>query len=199
MSTVITARQPDEATFEATNARVGWQKRAVLVGGGFQVVFGALWLARGLVPLTLLAVAIAAGGVVLVAGLMTAVLLRQSAPRLHGSVARAIERRLTTATVLQLIASFVLPIVISEVAGPRLVLPSIVITIGILLVWIHHEVDTPYQGVAGWMLIGLSLFFALFAGSAETIITGLSSAVTLLGCAGAGFKWLRQNQRSIPD
>lgn len=185
-------------TVETVAARAAWQRRALLVGGGFQVVFGALWLARGLAPLVPPIAAVAAGAVALILGLFAAVLQRRSAPRPVGPMARRIEWRLTGATVAQMLASFTLPIAISALAGPRLVLPSIVITIGMLLVWIHHEVATPYQDAAGWALIALAVLSALLSGPLQTIVIGLISAAVLLGCAVAGFVWLRGSQDPLP-
>ena len=187
----MSPRQTGDGGIVAAGARAAWRSRAVLVGGGFQVAFGALWIARGLAPFAPVTVAAGVGGVALIAGLTAAVLLRRRAPRPRGPAARTIERRLTGATILQLVASFALPIAISALAGPRLVLPSIVITIGILLVWVHREVDTPYQGTAGWLLIGLAVLSVPISGSTQTIVVGLSAATVLLGCAGAGLSWLR--------
>jgi hypothetical protein len=183
----------DHVTAEHARARAGWCRRALLVGGGFQAVFGALWMARGLAPLVPVAIALALGAAALAAGLTAALLLRRGAPRPRGSVAKAIERRLTGATIAQLIASFALPVVIGAALGPRLVVPSIVLTIGVLLVWLHYEIGTPYQGAAGWALIGLAVVCTPFAGSTQTVIAGLCSAAVLLGCAGVSFVWLRQH------
>lgn len=111
----------------------------LLVGGGFQVVFGALWLARGVAVFAPPLVAVAAGGTALVLGLTAAAATRHWAPRPQGPAARRFEHRLTVATVGQIVASFVLPVLIGAAVGPRLAVPSIVLTIGILLAWIHRE------------------------------------------------------------
>jgi hypothetical protein len=179
------------ATSDLGAARAAWRRRALLVGGGFQVIFGALWLARGLAAFGPPVVAIAAGASALGAGMTAVVALRRSAPRPQGSASRTIERRLTVATLLQLVASFVLPVVIGAAVGPRLAVPSIMLTIGILLAWIHREVDTPYQGKAGWALIALAAGSALLVGDVQTAVAGLTAAAILLGCAGAGYSWLR--------
>ena len=176
---------------EWVTATSAWRKRVLVVGGGFQVAFGALWLTRGLLPLARLPIALAVGTLVLVAGMIAAFGLRRFGTRPQGPKARIIERRLTIATVLQLAASIVVPITIASAAGHRLVLPSIVFTIGVLLVWIHREVQTPYQGVAGWLLVGLAAVSGLMTGSAQVVTIGLTSAIILLGCASAGFLWLR--------
>lgn len=57
------------AVSDPSAARVAWRPRALLVGGGFQVVFGALWLARGMAAFAPPLVAVAAGGTALAAGL----------------------------------------------------------------------------------------------------------------------------------
>lgn len=194
---VAASKAPDSrevAPSGREQARSGWRRRALLVGGGFQIAFGALWLARGLAPLAPIPVAVGAGVLVLVLGSAAVVALRRSAPRPQGDEARAIGRRLTMATVLQLVASFVLPIAVGAAIGQRLVIPSIVLTIGILLSWLGRDVDTPYQGGAGWALIGLAGASALLVGDAQTVLAGLAAAAILLGCAVAGFVWLRREQ-----
>ncbi len=181
----------ERAASDMDAARAAWRRRALLVGGGFQVVFGALWLARGLSSFAPPVVAVAAAAAAVIAGGTVAVALRRSAPRPDGPAARTIERRLTVATLGQLVTSFVLPVLVDAVAGPRLVIPSIVLSIGILLAWIHHEVDTPFQGAAGWALIALAAVSALIVGDLQTAVAGLAAAAILLGCAAAGFGRLR--------
>jgi len=176
-----------DAEMEA--ARAGWRRRALLVGGGFQVVFGALWTLRGLAVVTPLWVAIAFGVAALVGGLASAYRLRSTAPRPTGPAARPLERRLTVATALQLVASGVLPVLVAPV-GSWLVLPSIVITIGVLLVYVHRIAGTPYQGIAGWFLIALSVATLASNGPAQVASICIASAVILLACAAAGFRWL---------
>lgn len=170
--------------------RSAWQRRVVLVGGAFEGAFGALWLARGLAPVLPLGVRVGTGALVLALALAVAMLLRHHAPQPRGAAARRTLHRLTVATVLQLVASCLLPIVVATTLGPRLVLPSIVVTIGILLLWLHREVETPYQGAAGWALIGVAVVSAFLVGNAETVFVGLGSAAVLLGSSGAGFRWL---------
>jgi hypothetical protein len=184
------------ASSDLDAARAAWRRRTLLVGGGFQVAFGAMWLARGLGSFAPLAVAAAAAGAALVGGMAAAVALRRSAPQPHGPAVRTIERRLTVATVAQLLASFALPMVI-DAAAPRLTVPLVILTIGILLAWIHGEVGTPFQGAAGWALIALAAASTLLVGPAQTAVAGLTAAVILLGCAAAGFGWLRHADRAV--
>jgi hypothetical protein len=185
-----TLSRTDRGAAEVLEARAQWRRRATLVGGGFQLVFGAAWVARGLAPLTSASVACGAAGVMAVVGLFGALRLRRGAPRPRGTVARVIERRLTAATVAQFVLSIVLPFGIAVVAGSRLVLPSITVSIGALLVWIHHEVDTPFHGAVGGTLIGTSLLAALIVGRTQVIFTGLVSGALLFAGAVAGLTWL---------
>lgn len=187
-----TAQALDRVTSDACEARSAWRHRAVLVGAGFQVAFGGFWLARGLMPLIPVPLAVLAGAATLVWGLTAAVRLRRLAPRPQGAAARRFEWRLTLATVAQLVVSGLLPPGLGAVAGGRLELPSIVLTIGILLAWIHHELNTPYQGTAGWMLIGLAVAAPWFTGGTQNAVTGLASAGILLCCAWAGLRWLNR-------
>jgi len=174
---------------EMEAARIEWRRRALLVGGGFQVVFGALWAMRGLAVVAPMWVAMACGAAALGAGLAFAYRLRSTGPRPTGAAARTLERRLTVATAAQLVASGVVPVLVA-LAGSRLVLPSIVVTIGVLLVYVHRVAGTPYQGTAGWLLVALSAATLGFAGPAQTASVCIASAVILLSCAAAGFRWL---------
>jgi hypothetical protein len=185
----------DDAGMEA--ARAGWRRRALLVGGGFQVVFGALWTTRGLAVVVPVPVAAACGALVLVAGMASVYRLRSTGPRPVGPAARPLERRLTVATAAQLVASGVLPVLLAPVAGSRLVLPSIVMTVGALLVYVHRVAGTPYQGTAGWLLMALSVATLVSDGPVQTTTVCLASAVLLLSCATAGFRWLGRASAEI--
>jgi hypothetical protein len=175
-------------------ARAGWRRRALLVGGGFQVVFGALRTLRGLAVVAPMWVAMTCGWAALVAGLACAYRLRSTGPRPTGPAARALGRRLTVATAAQLVASGVLPVVAS-LMDSRLVLPSIVVTIGALLLYVHRVAGTPFQGVAGWLLVALSVVTLGFVGSVQTASVCIASAVILLWCAAAGFRRLGGDHR----
>lgn len=179
------------APVERGDARLAWRRRAVLVGGAFQVMFGAVWIARGLAPL-LSGVAVAVASAVLVAGGIATAMLWRRAPRPKGPVARRIGRRLTVATLLQLAASFTLPVLCGAIGVDRLSLPSVAVTIGILLVWLHHEIGTPFQGPAGWALVALAIVGTSLSGATQEVVTGLCSATVLLSSAGLGLRWLRR-------
>jgi hypothetical protein len=94
----------------------------------------------------------------------------------------------TVATVIQLAASFVLPVIIIATGHPDWVLPSIVITIGPLLLWLDHVVDIPRLRPVGWALIaGPVILAATMSGPALAVTTGIAAGVLLLGTAAAGF------------
>ena len=75
------------------------------------------------------------------------------APRPTGADAKRLERSITIATIIELVAAFVLPTMSWYAAGrPDLTLPSHAITIGPLLLWIDHELATTRYRIVGWAL-----------------------------------------------
>ena len=66
-------------------------------------------------------------------------------------------------------------------------LPSIVITIGPLLLWLDHLVHIPRYRPVGWALIAGIILVATMSGSALAVTTGIAAGVLLLGTAAAGF------------
>ena len=168
-----------------------WSRRVRRVGGFIQAAFAAFWLGRASLTIggpagdVLIAVsAVAVIGVVAYAIRVTAGL----APRPAGPQARRIERSVTIATVLELVAAFVLPVVVIAAGRSDWVLPSIVITIGPLLLWLDHLVHIPRYRPVGWALIaGPVVLVATMSGSALAVTTGLAAGVVLLGTAAAGF------------
>ncbi len=120
--------------------------------------------------------------------------LRRSASRSCSSSAsrptkqaRRIERSVTIATVVELVAAFVLPVIVIAAGRSDWVLPSIVITIGPLLLWLDHLVHIPRYRVVGWALTaGPVILVAAMSGSALAVTTGIAAGVVLLGAA-AGF------------
>jgi hypothetical protein len=188
--TVLCHDDLEQNSSEQASARSQWRARVLFVGGGFQGVVGAWWLVRGLAPLTTWLVAGIFGAVVVLAGVTVTSSLLSSAPRPQGSEARRIERRLTVATLVQLSWTVLAPWGLAQLQWQRLSLPFIMASIGILLVWIHREVDVPFQGTAGRLLIGLSIVTLALSGTAQTAFAGLAAAAVLLGCAVASYHWL---------
>jgi hypothetical protein len=177
-----------------TDAQAQWRKRVLLVGGGLQVAFGAWWLVRALSPITSPLVAGLFGALVVLGAITVTPSLLSSAPRPRGPEALRIERRLSVATILQLVASFLVTWGLSQLQAQRLSLPFVMASIGALLIWTHREVKSPFQGTAGRALIGLSLLALAWAGTGQMVFAGLSSAAVLLGCAGAGYHWLEHHE-----
>jgi len=111
-----------------------------------------------------------------------------TAPRPAGPEASRIERSVTVATVIELVAAFVLPVIVIVAGHSDWVLPSVVITIGPLLLYLDHLVHIPRYRVVGWALIaGPVILVATMSGSALAVTTGIAAGVVLLGTAAAGF------------
>ena len=170
---------------------VAWSRRVRRIGGFIQAAFAAFWLIRASLAIggrtgdVLIAVsAVAVIGVFAYAAKVTA----GAAPRPAGPQARRIERSVTIATVLELVAAFVLPVIVIAAGHSDWVLPSIVITIGPLLLWLDHLVHIPRYRVVGWALTaGPLILVATMSGSALAVTTGIGAGIVLLGTAAAGF------------
>ncbi len=172
------------------------------IGGFIQAAFAAFWLARASLAIggragdVLIAVSsIAVIGVFTYAIKVTA----GTAPR-PAAQARRIERSVTVATVIELVAAFVLPVVVIAMGRSDWVLPSIVITIGPLLLWLDHLVHIPRYRLVGWALLaGPAILVATMSGSALAVTTGIAAGLLLLGTAAAGFHDLAGLRTARPD
>ena len=81
-----------------------------------------------------------------------------------------------------------LPVIVIAAGRSDWVLPSVVITIGPLLLYLDHLVHIPRYRPVGWALIaGPVILIATMSGSALAVTTGLAAGVLLLGTAAAGF------------
>ncbi|MGD0924332.1 MAG: hypothetical protein ABR926_03980 [Streptosporangiaceae bacterium] len=79
---------------------------------------------------------------------------------------------MTIATIIELVAAFVLPVAVIAAGHSDWVLPSIVITIGPLLLWLDHLVHIPRYRAVGWALtVGPLLLVASMSGSALAVTT----------------------------
>jgi hypothetical protein len=169
-----------------------WSRRVRRIGGFIQVAFAALWLVRASLAIGGLAgdVLIAVSGAAVIGAYAYAIRVTAGvAPRPSGPEARRIERSVTVATVVELVAAFVLPVVVSAAGRSGWVLPSIVITIGPLLLWLDHVVIIPRLRLVGWALtVGPVVLVATLSGPALAITTGIAAGVLLLGTALAGFR-----------
>jgi hypothetical protein len=168
-----------------------WSRRVRRVGGLIQAAFAAFWLVRGSVVIggrvadVLIAVfAVCVLGVFSYAIRATA----GTAPRPKSPQGKRIERDVTLATVIELVAAFVLPVIVSAAGHSDWVLPSIAITIGPLLLYLDHRVHLPRYRPVGWALTaGPVALVATMSGTPLIATTGISAGVLLLGTAAAGF------------
>ena len=173
-----------------------WSQRVRKVGGYIQLAFAAFWLARGG-----LSVPGATGVALAVAGIAASLVVLGYAIKVTAGVgdrptgveATRIERSITTATVIELLASFAFPVIVIAAGHSDWVLPSIAITIGPLLLWLDHVVDIPRLRPVGWALTVLPfLLVASLSGSTLAAVTGLGAGLLLLATAAAGFHDLAQ-------
>jgi hypothetical protein len=169
-----------------------WSRRVRRVGGFVQTAFAAFWLTRASLAVggraadaLIAASAVAVAGVAAYAITATA----GTAPWPRGPQARRIGRAITVATVIQLAASIALPAVVTAAGRPGWVLPSIVITIGPLLLWLGHVVGIRRLRLVGWaMTAGPVILVAAVPGPALAVTTGFAAGALLLGTAAAGFR-----------
>ena len=85
----------------------------------------------------------------------------------HQRRAKRIERSVSIATVIELVASFAFPVIVIAAGHSDWVLPSIAITIGPLLLRLDHLVDIPRFRPVGWALTAAPfVLVAAMSGSA---------------------------------
>jgi len=168
-----------------------WSQRVKRVGGFIQLAFAAFWLVRGAFNLhgqsrgPLSSAFVVVTLIVLVYGIRVTA---GTGPRLTSPEAKRIERSVTIATVIELIAAFVLPVIVIAAGHSDWVLPSIAITIGPLLLWLDHLVHIPRYRAVGWVLtIGPVILIATMSGSSLAATTGIAAGALLLATAAAGF------------
>jgi hypothetical protein len=179
---------------------VAWSRRVRRIGGLIQAAFAAFWLVRASLAIGGRAgdVLIAVSGVAVIGVFTYAIRVTAGiAPRPAGREARRIERLVTIATIAELAAAFVLPVIVIAAGHSDWVLPSIVITIGPLLLYLDHLVHIPRYRLVGWvMTAGPVVLVAAMSGSALEVTTGIAAGVLLLATAAAGFHDLAGIRRS---
>ena len=168
-----------------------WSRRVRWIGGLIQAAFAGFWLVRGSAVIGggVAGVLIAVFGVTVVGVFVYAIRASAgTAPRPNGQEAKRIERAVTAATVIQLVASFALPVVVIAAGHSDWVLPSIAITIGPLLLWLDRRVRVPRYRPVGWALIVAPVILvAVMSGTPLVATTGIAAGLLLLGTAVAGF------------
>jgi hypothetical protein len=179
------------------SARRAWALRVLRIGGVIQACFAAFWLVRGGLALgglggtALAAVLLAAALAAVVYGLWATAGLT---PRPLGTDAARLERGVTIASVIQLVASFAAPFLVITLGHADLVVPSIAITIGPLLLYLGYRLAIPRYRLTGWALTLSPVVCALvISGSALSAIVGLGAGALLFATAVAGFRELAAN------
>jgi len=143
-----------------------WRRRVLRVGGIIQGCFAVFWLVRGSLAIGTNSEPPRRSSSVAVHSWCSptgSAPPRALAPRTIGSDAKRLERSITIATVVELVAAFVLPAIVIAAGRSDLALPSIAITVGPLLLWLDHTLHTTQHRTVGWALtIGpVVLAFAL--------------------------------------
>ena len=184
-------------------ARAAWRRRVARVGSEIQLAFAALWLARGSLATGWpgrLPIALALAAAAVAVGIWGAVNTRCLAPRPRGPAASRLERSITIATIVQLVASCALPVILSAIGRADLTVTAIAVTIGILLLWLRATLTTPGHLIAGILLIAVPVGLAVaFTGNALTAAAGYATALILVGSAIVGFRALTSGALDIPD
>jgi hypothetical protein len=178
-----------------------WSRRVRRIGGLIQAAFAAFWLVRASLAIGGRAedILIAVSGIAVIAVFTYAIRVTGGgiASRPAGREARRLERLVTIATIAELVAAFVLPVIVIAAGHSDWVLPSIVITIGPLLLYLDHLVHIPRYRLIGWvMTAGPVILVVTMSGSALEITTGIAAGVLLLATAAAGFHDLAGIRRS---
>ena len=188
---ISSTTQPDAIKAPDRAPAAAWSRRVRRIGGFIQAAFAAFWLARASLAIGGRAgnILIAAAGVAVIGVFAYAIKVTAgTAPRPSGPQARRIERSVTVATVIELAAAFILPVIVIAAGHSDWVLPSIVITIGPLLLYLDLLVHIPRYRPIGWALTpGPVILVATMSGKSLAVTTGLAAGVVLLGTAVAGF------------
>jgi hypothetical protein len=187
------------ATGGGLSPTAAWSRRVRWIGGLIQAAFAAFWLIRGSAVIGGgVAAVLIAVSVITVIGVFSYAIKATAgtAPRPTGPEGERIERAVTLATVIQLVASFALPVLVIGAGHSDWVLPSIAITIGPLLLWLDHRVHVPRYRPVGWALIvGPVILVAAMSGRLLIATTGVAAGMLLLGTAVAGFRDLARMRR----
>jgi len=193
MTTPATTAPTPPAATTATELppAVAWSRRVRRIGGLIQAAFAAFWLVRASLAIGGRSedILIAVSGVAVIGVFTYAIKVTAgTAPRPAGPEARRIERLVTLATIIELVAAFLLPVIVIAAGHSDWVLPSIVITIGPLLLYLDHLVRIPRYRIVGWALTaGPVVLVATMSGNSLAVTTGIAAGVALLGTAAAGF------------
>jgi hypothetical protein len=198
---------PESPTGGELTAAAAWSERVRRVGGFIQLAFATFWLVRGCLSIGRGAVPALIGGIVVIVVVVLVYAIRVTSgtgQRPTSADAKHIERSVNGATVIEVVASFALPVIVSRAGHSDWILPSIAITIGPLMLWLDHLVHIPRYRPVGWALtIGPFILVATMSGTALAATTGLAAGVLILGTATGGFQDLSHlrpsDRRRAPD
>jgi hypothetical protein len=200
---VASTAKPARVNASDLTPAVAWSRRVRRIGGLIQAAFAAFWLIRASLAIGGRAedVLIAVSGIAVIGVFTYAIRVTAgTAPRPAGPEARRIERLVTLATIIELVAAFVLPIVVIAAGHSDWVLPSIVITMGPLLLSLDHLVHIPRYRLVGWALTaGPVILVATMSGKSLAVTTGFAAGIVLLGTATAGFHDLARLRPARPS
>jgi hypothetical protein len=186
------------------DATEAWSRRVRRIGGFNQVAFAVVlfWLIRGALTLRNSAELVVLAGALTVSGAAVVYGIRVSAgktPRPTSTEGRRLERAITAAIVLQLAASFAAPVAVAAAGHNDWVVPSIVVTIGPLLLRVDHLLRLPRYRYVGWALTLVPfVLMATMSGKALAATAGLGAGLLLLATAVAGFRDLAQLPVTTP-
>jgi hypothetical protein len=169
-------------------ATAQWRRRVLRISSLCEIGFGSLWLSNALRPH--LAVA---GPLVLLlgaAGLAVSIrATRGTAPRPSGADARAIERKVTIASVIQVVVSVAIPIALATAGRGELIMPVIILTVGVLFVWLYRLLHVPRLGALGAALVVIPIAaLAALPGSAQHTVVLLAAGSLMAANGGAGVR-----------
>ena len=176
-------------------ARQGWAVRVGRVGSLIQAGFAGWWLARAVLATTVpgrsvLAAAGIAGGaaVVAVGGWST----RGLGERPTGPEARFFERKLTLATIGQLVASVAVGAVAPALHRPALATPLIIISLGVLFGWMGRLLSmTSYRKLGAALIVGPAAVVAALPVAAWAPVSGGMGGLLLMASALRGLTTVR--------
>ena len=177
-----------------SKARHLWKDRVARLGSLIQLAFAAFWFIRGALAtdwLFRLPIAIILATGVIAFGVWGEKRTRKLVAAPTGFAAKILERQITIATVLQLVASFILPEVVIMLGRPDLIVGSVSVSIGALLLWLYAKLRTSGHLLMGILLVIVPIGLAIFLnGNALTALSGLTVGVMLVISALIGLRSL---------
>ena len=174
----------------AADATTQWRRRVLRVSSLCQIGFGTFWLQNAIRPRFPLVATLAllTGVAALVIATMKT---RGSAPRPSAIGARELETKLTIATVIQIAVSVVIPVALAVLGRGWLVMPVIIVSVGVLFVYLWSLVRVPRLGALGIALVVIPIVaLATLAGTAQVTVMLLGAGALMVGNGAAGVRSL---------